>query len=119
MREAELATGLALEDLVEVVLVEVGLAIEDVEATEVEETFSIISTVTDLLSRLTLGKRSPEVERLSGARIAVSIQGVLLDCTLAGRPLGRNLTRVGLTILPPSFFYKTQESFNANEVFQL
>ena len=106
MREAELATGLALEDLVEVVLVEVGLAIEDVEATEVEETFSIISTVTDLLSRLTLGKESPEVERLSVARIAVSIQGVLLDCTLAGRPLGRNLTRVGLTILPSSVFYK-------------
>jgi len=87
-----------------VVLVEVGLAIEDVEATEVEETFSIISTVTDLLSRLTLGKESPEVERLSVARIAVSIQGVLLDCTLAGRPLGRNLTRVGLTILPSSVF---------------
>ena len=119
LREAELTTGLALEDLVEVVLAEEGLAIEDFEAAQVEGTSSKISTATDLLSRLTLGKASPELERLSGGRIAVSIQGVLLDCTLAGRPLGRNLTRVGLTILPPSFFYKTQESFNANEVFQL
>ena len=119
MREAELTTGLALEDLVEVFLAEEGLAIEDFEAAQVEGTSSKISTATDLPSRLTLGKASPELERLSGGRIAVSIQGVLLDCTLAGRPLGRNLTRVGLTILPPSFFYKTQESFNANEVFQL
>ena len=119
MREAELTTGLALEDLVEVFLAEEGLAIEDFEAAQVEGTSSKISTATDVPSRSTLGKASPELERLSGGRIAVSIQGVLLDCTLAGRPLGRNLTRVGLTIRPPSFFYKTQESFNANEVFQL
>jgi len=104
LREAELTTGLALEDLVEVFLAEEGLAIEDFEAAQVEGTSSKISTATDLPSRLTLGKASPELERLSGGRIAVSIQGVLLDCTLAGRPLGRNLTRVGLTILPPSFF---------------
>ena len=106
LREAELTTGLALEDLVKVVLTEVGLAIEDVEATQVEGTLSIISTVTDFPSRLSLCKESSEFERFSGARLAVSIQGVLLDCTLAGRPLGRNLTRVGLTILPSSFFYK-------------
>ena len=69
LREEELTTGLALEDLVEVVRAELDLAVEDVE--EAQETFavrlwlSIISTVTDLLkflSRLTLGKISPEVE---------------------------------------------------------
>ena len=112
LREAELTTGLALVDLVEVVLAEVGLATEDVETAHVEEAFAIrfwSSTITDVLglpSRLIFGKESPVVERSSGASMAVSTQGLFLDCTLAGRPLGRNLTKVGFTILPSSFFYK-------------
>ena len=62
LREEELTTGLALEDLVEVVRAELDLTVEDVA---VRLWLSIISTVTDLLkflSRLTLGKISPEVE---------------------------------------------------------
>ena len=62
LREEELTTGLALEDLVEVVRAELDLTVEDVA---VCLWLSIISTVTDLLkflSRLTLGKISPEVE---------------------------------------------------------
>ena len=110
LREAELFTGLALEDLVEVVLAEVGLATEDVETAHVVEAFAIrfwLSKITDVLelpSRLTFGEESPVVERSSGASIAFSTLGVFLDCTLAGLPLGRNLTKVGFTILPSSFF---------------
>jgi len=62
LREEELTTGLALEDLVEVVRAELDLTVEDVA---VRLWLSIISTVTDLLkflSRLTFGKMSPEVE---------------------------------------------------------
>ena len=43
---------------------------------------------------------------------------VWLDCTLAGRPLGRSLTIVGFTILPSWFFYKdnNHEKFNIGYV---
>ena len=86
LREPELTTGLvALVDLVEVVLAEVGRPTEDVETAHVGETFakrlwlSLSSAVTDVLelkSRLTFGKESPIVEKSSGASIEVSIQGV-------------------------------------------
>ena len=41
--------------------------------------------------------------------------GGWLDCTLAGRPLGRSLTIVGFTILPSWFFYKD----NDHEIFNV
>ena len=40
---------------------------------------------------------------------------VWLDCTLAGRPLGRSLTIVGFTILPSWFFYKDNSHEKLNK----
>ena len=72
LREAELTTGLvALDDLVEVVLAEVGLATEDVETAHVEEAFAIrfwSSTITDVLglpSRLIFAEESPVMGKSS------------------------------------------------------
>ena len=86
----ELTTGLALDDLVEVVLAELGLAevgltTEHVETAHVEEAFDIgfwSSTITDRLelpSRSTFGKEPPVVERSSGDSTPVSTCVVLLD----------------------------------------
>ena len=66
LREAELTTGLALEDLVEVIRAELDLAVEDVE--EAQTTFAVrlwLSIISiDLLKflSLTFGNISSEVE---------------------------------------------------------
>ena len=113
-KEADLAevVGLAVEDLVEVVLADRGRVIVHCD---VLLTGSWGKALLGFFSYTMSGESSPGSSFLPSTISTLgdllksgvlSLLDVWLDCTLAGRPRGRSLTIVGFTILPSWFFYK-------------
>jgi len=111
-KEADLAevVGLAVEDLVEVVLADRGRVIVHCDALL---TGSWGKALFEFFSYTMSGESSPGSSSLPGTISTLGdllksevlpLLDVWLDCTLAGRPLGRSLTIVGFTILPSWFF---------------
>ena len=121
-KEADLAevVGLAVEDLVEVILADRGRVIVHCDALL---TGSWGKTLLGFFSYTMSGESSPGSSTLPSTISTLGnllksgvlpLLDVWLDCTLAGRPRGRSLTIVGFTILPSWFFYKdnNHEKFN-------